>query len=155
MQDRLDDILLRRAADFRERRLNCAEAVLMTLAEYFGFENALMPRIATAFGGGMASTQATCGAATGALMALSVLFGRDYGGSSPAMDGIGRRFLERFAQAEGSTVCAEITGVNFGDAEQLAAFRAPGSRRQSVCEPLLSVACRVARDIAESERARV
>jgi C_GCAxxG_C_C family probable redox protein len=59
------------------KKFNCAESVLMGLVEAFDLDCSCAPRIATAFGGGMAGFGHVCGALTGAMMALGLEFGRD------------------------------------------------------------------------------
>ena len=61
---------------FREG-YSCAEAVLKSIAEAKGIESNLIPKIATAFGSGLAATDGTCGALSGGYLALSMCKGRD------------------------------------------------------------------------------
>ena len=76
----MNAILEKNIALYNGRSLNCAETVLASMCEYMGVESALVPRIATAFGGGMGGTQSVCGTVTGALMALGIWAGREPGG---------------------------------------------------------------------------
>ena len=51
---------------------NCAQSVLLTMFEYWNGENELIPKIATAFGGGIGRCGSVCGALTGGVMALGI-----------------------------------------------------------------------------------
>jgi hypothetical protein len=54
---------------------NCAQSVLLTMFEFWNGENALIPKIATGFGGGIGRCGSVCGALTGGVMALGVKYG--------------------------------------------------------------------------------
>ena len=56
--------------------LYCAESVLLSLARAEGIESELLPKVATAFCGGMSRSCGTCGALTGAIMGLGLALGR-------------------------------------------------------------------------------
>ncbi len=56
---------------------SCAEAVLKSVAEAKGINSPLIPKIATAFGSGLAGTDGTCGALSGGYLALSMCQGRN------------------------------------------------------------------------------
>ena len=66
----MEKILDKNVGAFNRREMNCAESTLKSVCEYIGADDKLLPRIATAFGGGMGGSQSVCGAVTGALMAL-------------------------------------------------------------------------------------
>ncbi|MDR3050166.1 MAG: C-GCAxxG-C-C family protein [Oscillospiraceae bacterium] len=135
----LEPIIDRRVADFQAARINCAECVLLILAEYYGWQSPLFPRIATGFGGGMGGTQRTCGAFSGALMAIGMLMGRDAGGDKAPAYEAGRSLASFFQARCGAVNCADILGgTGFDDP----AFRSPGGKHQAVCEPLVAAVCR-------------
>ena len=58
------------------RSYNCCESVLLALAEYLGVESDLIPRIATGVGAGFSLNGLTCGAISGAAMAIGLKYGR-------------------------------------------------------------------------------
>lgn len=74
----LGDARERALARFAEK-FNCAEAVLLGLTEAMGIDEACIPRIATALGGGVGGCGGTCGAITGAAMGIGLRFGRERG----------------------------------------------------------------------------
>lgn len=57
--------------------LMCSEAILMAIAEQNNINSPLIPKIATAFGRGLANGDDMCGALSGGILALSLLQGRD------------------------------------------------------------------------------
>lgn len=68
-------------------------------------------KVATAFGGGMARRQMTCGAVTGALMALGLKFGRamnDPISKKTETYNKTNEFMEEFTKRNGSVNCREL-----------------------------------------------
>lgn len=90
----------------------CAESVLLAVTRAKGFESPLIPRMATAFCSGMGRGCGTCGAVTGALLAIGLLTGRD----TPERPLLDRTyaptlaFMDAFRAAFGSIDCLELTG---------------------------------------------
>jgi C_GCAxxG_C_C family probable redox protein len=99
---------------------NCAQAVLGAFAPGLGMteENAL--RVATGFGGGMGRTSGTCGAVTGACMALGLMRGMRKTGEAAAKEATYEAvqdFVQQFKEAHGSVACTELLGVDLGTPE--------------------------------------
>lgn len=117
--------------------LNCAESVFLTMCEYWELDASFAPAIATPFGGGFAGTQKSCGAMTGALMAIGLRLGRgdEKGDRQPSYQAA-KAFLAWFEREMQTTSCREITQTDMSDPEQNAVFRAPGGRHDEVCVPL-------------------
>lgn len=93
---------------------NCSQAVCASLAAKVGLKQEDAMRIGCGFGGGMRMAE-TCGAVTGAIMAL----GARYGNADLAnLDGKQvtyakvQEFLTRFRKAHGTTCCRELLGVD-------------------------------------------
>jgi C_GCAxxG_C_C family probable redox protein len=148
MDDKLSAILDENLELFRGGKLNCAEAVLLTLSTYFGENGDFAPRIATAFGGGICSSQSICGALTGGLMAIGVRLGRkNPGGDKAPANDAGKAFLKWAEENFSSLECRALTGVNFSDPADNARFRAPGGAHEVVCERLVK---EVSRHLAET-----
>ncbi|MBR3160465.1 MAG: C_GCAxxG_C_C family protein [Atopobiaceae bacterium] len=83
---------------------NCAQAVLIPFAEHAGFTLEQANAVAQAFGGGM-QTGSTCGAVTGALMALGVLGLADH----RTVVSLIRRVRENH---DGTIACADLLRKN-------------------------------------------
>ncbi len=89
---------------------NCAQTAFAVLEENFDLEGGQVLRALTALPG-VALRGETCGAVTGSLMALGLVYGRDdladwqgYLRSLPSA----RRFCARFEEANGGTACAAV-----------------------------------------------
>jgi C_GCAxxG_C_C family probable redox protein len=89
-------------------------------------KNDLIPRIATAFAGGMGRSGEVCGAVVGAVMCIGIKHGREEPGQWQADDianGLTQRFLRAFRDEMGSLYCRELTGFDLSTPEGLQAFR--------------------------------
>jgi C_GCAxxG_C_C family probable redox protein len=107
----------RAEALFREG-FNCSQSVLMAFAGRFGMDGAQAARVASAFGGGMARHGSTCGAVTGALMAVGLHAGHAVAEEAAARDDVYARaqaLMARFEERHGATACRALTGANLLD----------------------------------------
>ena len=111
-----EEILARFAAGH-----NCAQSTLVPWARGLGYDAEELERMGAAFGGGMHRGD-TCGAVTGALMALGLACGDDPEVLSEKTAQFQAAFLERF----GSTLCRELLGYDFSRPEEKEAARAAG-----------------------------
>jgi C_GCAxxG_C_C family probable redox protein len=64
------------ALSWFDNKYNCAQSVLTAFANELDMPEDELLRVACAFGGGMGRQQHTCGAVTGAAMALGLKFGK-------------------------------------------------------------------------------
>ena len=103
---------------------NCAQTTFLSLSEQFNLEDEAIIKALTPFPG-IALRGETCGAVTGSLMALGLVFGRDkenlnnwqaYLNSLPPA----RRFCRQFEKELGSTMCGDIVETEFGKRFNLA-----------------------------------
>lgn len=106
------------AAALFSQGLCCSESVLAAVAESYGLKSELIPRIATGFCGGIARTGNVCGAVTGAVMAISLLTGRNKPSDSRELNHkliqeIVREFEVRF----GTVLCRELIGCRLDTPE--------------------------------------
>lgn len=138
IDEKLEAIVQRKLLAFESGGLNCAESVLSALCEYWDLDAPFAPKIATAFGGGLAATRGVCGAVTGGLMAIGLKLGREQGGDrAPAYD-VAREFMEWVERDYGSRDCSDLIGMKRGE---------PGDSRhhadasKAVCQPLIMKVC--------------
>ena len=95
--------------------LYCAESVVMVIAEEEGIHSELLPGIATGFCSGMARTCNMCGAVTGGILALNLVYGRQSTEDSVEANYTAVQTLVRnFEDAFGSTNCQELLGCDLG-----------------------------------------
>jgi C_GCAxxG_C_C family probable redox protein len=114
----------RAEALFREG-FSCSQAVLMAFAPGLGMNEAQAARVASAFGAGMARRGWTCGAVTGALMAIGLHGGHATAEDTATKDDLYARaqaLVARFEERHGATACRQLVGANLLDpAERQAA----------------------------------
>ncbi len=82
---------------------NCCQSVVCCCCERFGLDADTAYRLGAFFGAGMRAGE-TCGAVTGALMAL----GLRYGDENNRQCGKSAQFLKAFKEQYGSIVCKEL-----------------------------------------------
>ena len=115
-----------RAEQLFRQGTNCAQAVSCAFAEDLGADRGLTLRLATGFGGGMGHTGGTCGALTGAFMALGIAFGMKEAGDQAAKERTYALVAEasrRFRERTGAVSCPVLLGLDIGIPEQLQAAR--------------------------------
>jgi C_GCAxxG_C_C family probable redox protein len=112
---------------FGANGLFCAESVLTAVSDEAMIVSSLIPRIATGFCGGFARTRGTCGAVTGGIMALGILYGRDNANQSyaPVYDKE-QQFLRAFEKEYSSINCFELTGFDLSKKEERQVFAEKG-----------------------------
>ncbi len=137
---------------------NCAQTSFAILQERFDLDGKTVLKALTAFPG-IALRGETCGAVTGGMMALGLIFGReeldDEQGFQRAIT-IARTFCQRFEKELGSTMCGDIQESKFGrkfdlvDPEQLAAWEA--ANPVDKCAAVVSKGVRIAAEIIAESR---
>ncbi|MBE3144151.1 MAG: C_GCAxxG_C_C family protein [Planctomycetes bacterium] len=98
----------------------CSQAILSTFGPRFGLNRELALRVAGAFGGGKARIGETCGAVTGALMAIGLCYSKVKPEDDEAKEFTYRlvnRFVEEFKQQYGSIHCRDLLGYDISTVE--------------------------------------
>ena len=92
----------------KEHDLNCAEAILYAANDVYklGLDKVSL-KMAAGFGGGM-GIDSVCGALTGAVMALGVLFIEDRAHESDRLKLLEKEFFERFREKMGDINCPQL-----------------------------------------------
>jgi C_GCAxxG_C_C family probable redox protein len=101
---------------------NCAQTSFVSLQQQFGLDGSTIAKALTPFPG-LALRGETCGAVTGALMALGLVYGRERLDDHAAyMNSVrmARRFCRQFEKELGSTMCGDILESEFGKRYNLA-----------------------------------
>ena len=109
------------ALDYHKSGFHCAEAVSKAFTEVYGNGTSNdIPKVATAFGGGVGRTkQDICGALLGGFIALGYLFGRSEPGADWTDAAESAAELRRqFVQAHGTTNCGALLAT-FGPQEDM------------------------------------
>ena len=126
----------------------CSQSVFATLSTDYGMEREEALRLASPFCGGMGRLAKTCGAVTGAFLAI----GLAHGSEDPNSQGreriysLVRAFAERFRERNGSLECRELIGCDigtpegYGEAQEKNLFG-------TVCEKLVRDAVEIVEDL--------
>jgi C_GCAxxG_C_C family probable redox protein len=92
---------------------NCSQAVLSVFAEELNLDKDLALKVSCGFGGGMARMGETCGAVTGALMAIGLKYGKTNLIEDEARVNTYSKvneFVEEFKSRNNTIVCKELLG---------------------------------------------
>ena len=133
------------AAGYFASGYNCSQSVLMAFARPLGLDAAMAVRLATGFGLGMARG-GTCGAVSGAVMALGLFGGgggKDGAQAKATTYACVREFYRAFQALHGSLACRELIGLDPSTPEGLATANTE-CRFQTICLPLVRDAAAIA-----------
>jgi len=119
----------RNAREYLASGYNCAQSVLKAVLEEKGmfFDEAMS--LSSGFGGGIAGEGRTCGAVTGAIMAIGALnglHGEDVVQAKKRTYEISSMLIERLKEKFKTTQCYELIGVDMKDPEAKKAARDRG-----------------------------
>ncbi|MCS7123925.1 MAG: C-GCAxxG-C-C family protein [Candidatus Bathyarchaeota archaeon] len=120
-----EEIVEKAVSIFMEGYL-CAEAVLKTFAETQKIKCRNIPKIATGFGGGMGRTGFVCGALTGAVMAISLKYGRNTPSEAESYEKCSARIQQLFKgfnETFGSVFCRDLTDCDLTTEEGRQKFK--------------------------------
>ncbi len=108
-----------KALDYFSRRFHCSQSVLAAFADKCGLTEEQALKAAGCFGGGMRKGE-VCGACTGALMVLGMLYGHadenDLESRSHA-NKVTVEMMNRFKEKNGSYLCRDILKCNLATSE--------------------------------------
>ena len=116
----MENMHAKRAVDYYGRNFNCSQGVFTTYAIEHGIDEKLALKLATNFGGGARKGE-MCGAVSGALMVLGLLYGHsesedpDTKARAYAMS---EEYMNRFIRRNGSVVCRELLGYDLSKPEE-------------------------------------
>lgn len=145
--------LAKKVNETLKRSKNCAQTSFAVLQEEFNLEGGAILKALTPFPG-IALRGETCGAVTGCVMALGLVYGRDdlddwkgYLASLPPA----RRFCRRFEEMNGSTACAAILesklGRNYNLANRVEAIKYAAAGGEKSCSKVIESAVQIAAEI--------
>lgn len=109
---------------------NCSQAVLSAFCKELGLDRETADRIACGFGGGIGHMGETCGAVTGAVMAISLKKGMSVPGSpyksNQLVYSLINDFISEFRKSNPSIKCYDLLGVDFNDEDAYREARKKG-----------------------------
>jgi len=146
------DRVAKRAGDYEELSINCAQGTLAALQEEFNLGGGKDILKAATFMPGLVSRKETCGAVIGGLMALGLAFGKDklsdpeYRTPQGMAEYRGNkqkawRFCEEFKKEFGSAMCGDILPkimgkkYDFMDPEEVKQFLEDGGAKKCRVPP--------------------
>jgi C_GCAxxG_C_C family probable redox protein len=140
-----DEIIVEKAVSRFKEGYVCSESILMTFAEVNGIKCEHIPKIATGFAGGMGRSGSVCGALTGAIMALSLKYGRTKLNETEAYEKCMTKSRELYTQFEktcGSIYCRDLTHCDLTTAEGRRKFKEQ-QIREKVCAKIVENSMRI------------
>lgn len=152
-KDQVFQLLDQKVDHYMELSHHCAQSSFLALSEQFGLGNAEMVKALSPIPG-IAERGETCGAVSGALLALGLVFGKnnisDWQGYRDSLKPA-NEFCDRFEQELGSLRCRNIVKTEFGmeldlrKEDDLQKFQEAGATH--TCSRVVRTAVRIAADI--------
>ncbi|MBU1001759.1 MAG: C-GCAxxG-C-C family protein [Proteobacteria bacterium] len=105
---------------------SCSEAVASIFAAHLGLPEEPLRRAACGFGGGIGGLGRTCGAVTGAIMAIGMALAPDNPTNSKARKPVKEavtQFMSEFEKRHGSSNCKQLLGCDLSTPEGYAQAR--------------------------------
>lgn len=138
--DRIND-----AVKLFENGYMCSQAVFAAFSEDFGLSKEHALKIGACFGSGMRKAE-VCGACTGALMVLGLKYGEDKAKSDKACE----KFLDDFADENGSYICRDLLGCDISTKEGVE-FARENNLFNDLCPKLVESASQITEKIIDDE----
>ena len=103
-----------KAVNYFSQKLHCSQSVLAAFADECGITEEKAFRLGSCFGGGMRKGH-VCGAVTGALMVLGLLYGQKSAGDTEGRqlsNKINDLMMNRFKEKRSSYICNDLLGYD-------------------------------------------
>jgi C_GCAxxG_C_C family probable redox protein len=133
---------------------NCSESTLLGISESLGEKCKFIPQIASGFGGGFGRHGEVCGAISGSVMALGLVYGRKDpkdAGAKEKIYGIVDEYLKKFIEKYGTISCRELTGCDMLTPEGLKKIR-DEKVHINICAPIVEFAEREALSLINNKK---
>jgi len=133
------------AQKFFRDGFSCSQAVFTPYAVGLGIPKKKALKLSQVLGGGMSHMGLTCGAVTGALLVLSLHFGRSRAKDKAAKEltyELANEFCRRFSDKHGSINCTELIGCSLKTEHGLALANEKGLF-EKYCRGYVGDACRL------------
>ncbi len=135
---------------------NCAQAVVGAFAEECGLELNAAFKIASGFGAGVGRSREVCGAVSGMVMVLNMLYGSEDISDKNAKDAhydLIQQALNKFKSECGSIVCRVLLGLAPGEnTGPVSGARTPGYYRKRPCSGMVALAAEITAGIIEAKK---
>lgn len=130
---------------------NCSQAILAAFAETSGLDESAALKLASGFGGGIGCTGSTCGALTGAVMAMGLHCGTADSADKTTKLGIYRkvrRLTEEYKLRTGSTICRELMGFDMSTPDGEKMSKMPGAFDR--CDDFVRIAAEILEEMLDA-----
>jgi C_GCAxxG_C_C family probable redox protein len=119
----------------------------LSFKEYLGFQDSLLPGLATGFGGGVGRKGSLCGAFTGSIMAIGMKMRRSDPKDKEAVAKVYSKcqeFWNQFEKEFGSNLCYNITAAHLDNKEEREKWLASGGMEKcaKVVEKTAQMLCK-------------
>ncbi len=108
-----------KALNYFSQKMHCSQSVIAAFAEECGITEAQALKLGSCFGGGMRKGE-VCGAVTGALMVLGLLYGESKVGDAEGRlvsIKVNDLMMDRFKEKCGSYICNDLLGCDITSEE--------------------------------------
>ncbi len=125
----------------------CAETTFIVLKGAFGLDDPMDSSAAMALNGGVAYSGGTCGAITGAALAVGMLAGRridDHGRAKTLSRRLAQQLMDEFGDRFGALACRDLVGYDLRAPGGHEAFIASGTWRDRCLDQIELAVARLA-----------
>jgi C_GCAxxG_C_C family probable redox protein len=129
---------------------NCAQSVVLSFAEDYGYSKELAQKISAGFGGGMGKGQGTCGAVTGAIMVLGIMEGEKASDNNELKSGTYssvKDLVKKFTDEFKSSSCRDLTACDFNTDSGNEKFKNEGVM-EKICAPCVKRAVEIVEQLS-------
>ena len=142
-----------KAVSYHLEGYNCAQSVLLAMFENWNGKNELIPKVATAFGGGIGRSGSVCGALTGGVIFIGAKYGTNNSSAeerAKAYD-LANRFYSQFKTRNGSVLCRELIGYDLSNPEEMEKARKANVFHEK-CSAFVESAVEILLEISEEQQ---
>lgn len=115
IMDKETEKRVEKAVGLFRQGFGCCQSVVAAFADLYGFTEEQAVRIGAGFGGGVGRMRMMCGAVSGMVVLAGMKEGQtegaDRNGKAECYRTV-QKLVERFREANGSIICAELLGLN-------------------------------------------
>lgn len=129
-----------------EQGYNCAQSVAGAFAAECGLPRETMIRLISPFGGGMGRLREVCGAFSGLLSVMGLLYGYDDPAANEekrALYADVQALAAQFRERNGSLICRELLGLRAGASDPTPSPRTPEYYRTRRCGDMVESAAEI------------
>lgn len=144
----MDELQIQAIDNFRTG-LNCAQSVVGVFTEKYNADTSTAVMISCGFGAGMGRLQETCGAVTGAFMAIGIRVCQNVTDNKDRKDqtyGLVRDFDRRFRDIHGTCRCADLIHVDLKTPAGQHEFHEKNMQKE-ICEKCIADAVAIVEEL--------